>query len=159
MSKANVKNYEMALEQFGHRLKLDHYRIAEAVDNDTGDMKFVAILDLADKAVYYLDTADAEVSDTVKVGRLAFADNSIKQIPHSVVSCSDLRNAMTDSVLDPLKSDEDNTELFDYINNSENYKSYVKDKLGLLPCYYGLKKKRNGRTTTQWYMFSIAYQS
>ena len=159
MNWAIAKPYERAVERFTKRLKLFHFRIAESVDNVSHDMNFITILDLSDKSIYYMDMRDTEQTDAIEFGRLTLENGAVKLIQHSTMHYVDVDVAMPESVIEPMRTQEDNSEVFEYINNSENFKSFVKDTLGLLPCIYGLHKKRNGVVTTKYYMFSIAFQN
>lgn len=161
MNRATAKPYERAVERFAKRLKLAHFRIAESVDNVSHDMKFITILDLSDKSIYYLDMRDTEQTDSVKLGRLTLENGAVKLIQHSTMHYADFDTALTESVIEPMRTQEDNSKILEYIiiNDYENFKSFVKDTLGLLPCRYGKHNRNNGVVTTKYSLFSVAYQN
>lgn len=159
MKRAIAKPYERSVDRFCRRLKLAHYRIAESVEYSTHDMKFITVLDLSDKSLYYMDMQDTEQTDEVKLGRITLENGEIKLIQRNTMKFTDFEKALPENVIEPMRTDDDNSAVFEYINDSAKFKSYIRDTLGLLPCRYGLRKKRNGQITTKWYLFSIAYQN
>ena len=154
-----VKNYEMILNRFNGRLKLAHYRIAEAVKLPSHDLVFVTVLDLTDKSYYYIDARETEQTGTVKLGRLEYENNNVKLTQLKSVACDELLNDVPESFIEPMKNNKDNSEIYAALNDSNKYIGFVQQQLELKPCLYGLKKKRNGEVTVKYYPFSVAYQS
>lgn len=156
-----VKHYEMILNRFCGRLKLAHYRIAEAVKLPSHDLAFVTILDLSDKSYYYIDVRETENTDMIKLGRLEYDNGKIKLEQHNVLNCSELLDELPESIVEPMRTkSEFNEQLFELLNVSNYFMfDFVQEQLGLKPCLYGLKKKRNGEITVKHFPFSIAYQN
>ena len=154
-----VKHYEMILNRFCGRLKLAHYRIAEAVKLPSHDLAFITVLDLNDKAFYYIDARETEQTEMVKLGRLEYNSNSIKLAQLKSVACEELLSDVPESYIESMKDNKDNSDIYAVLNNSNNYIDFVQQQLELKPCLYGLKKKRNGEVTVKYYPFSVAYQS
>lgn len=154
-----VKQYELILNRFSGRLKLAHYRIAEAVKLPSHDLAFITVLDLNDKAFYYIDARETEQTEMVKLGRLEYNNNSIELTQLKSVACEELLSDVPESYIESIKENKDNSDIYTVLNNSNNYMNFVQQQLELKPCLYGLKKKRNGEVTVKYYPFSAAYQS